>query len=114
MVCPTLREPDGLALSSRNIRLTTEQRRIAPCIAAALKESCTLACEKSVMEVIDWVVSTLNSEPGLHVEYFEIVDGESLQSIRDWQESTQPTGCIAVFCGEVRLIDNIKYVSNRN
>ena len=110
VVCPTLREADGLALSSRNIRLTAEQRRIAPIIAATLKESCTFSPNKSVREVIDWVVNTLNEEPELHVEYFEIVDGGSLKPILDWKESAQPTGCIAVFCGEVRLIDNVKYV----
>ena len=109
VACPTLRETDGLALSSRNIRLTAEQRRIAPFIASTLKESCTFVHEKNVREVIDWVVNTLNSKPELHVEYFDIVDGESLRPIFVWKESTQPTGCIAVFCGKVRLIDNIKY-----
>ena len=109
VACPIIRETDGLALSSRNVRLTTEQRQIAPLIASTLKKSCTFVSEKRVQEVIDWVVNTLNNEPVLHVEYFEIVDGKSLQPIHNWNESTAPTGCIAVFCGEVRLIDNIKY-----
>ena len=109
VACPTLRETDGLALSSRNVRLTAEQRQIAPLIAATLKESCTFVPEKSIQYVIDWVMNTLSREPVLRMEYFEIVDGESLQPILDWKDSTVPTGCIAVFCGEVRLIDNIKY-----
>ena len=109
VACPTLREADGLALSSRNVRLSAEQRRIAPLIAATLKESCTFVSEKSVQEVVSWVINILNREPEFNVEYFEIVDGKSLQSIRNWEEATEPTGCIAVFCGNVRLIDNIKY-----
>jgi len=109
VACPIIRETDGLALSSRNVRLSTEQRQIAPLIASTLKESCTFVAEWSVKEMIDWVVNTLNNEPGLRVEYFEIVDEKSLQPILDWEASTAPTGCIAVYCGEVRLIDNIKY-----
>ena len=109
VACPTLRESDGLALSSRNVRLTAEQRLIAPIIAATLSKSCTFVAEKNVQEVSEWVVNTLNSKPELRVEYYEIVDGKSLQPILDWEESMQPTGCIAVFCGDVRLIDNIKY-----
>jgi len=113
VACPTIREADGLALSSRNVRLSAGQRRIAPYIAATLNESCTFVPEKSVQEVIGWVKKTLNREPEFRVEYFEIVDGERLQPIRHWNDSTEPTGCIAVFCGEVRLIDNIKYKNCR-
>jgi pantoate--beta-alanine ligase len=109
VACPILREPDGLALSSRNVRLTPEQRQIAPLIAATLKESRTFAASKSVREVVDWVVNTLNEAPLMHVEYYEIVDGESLRPVREWSESNEPVGCIAVFCGDVRLIDNVKY-----
>ena len=109
VACPTLRDADGLALSSRNVRLSVEQRQIAPLIAATLKESCNFVPEKSVREVIDRVVNTLNRESAFRVEYFEIVDGQTLQPIQNWEDSTEPTGCIAVFCGEVRLIDNVKY-----
>ena len=107
--CPTLREPDGLAMSSRNMRLTPEQRRIAPRIAAVLEESRTFAPDKRVSEVTDRVVRILNGTPFLRVEYFAIVDGTSLQPIEEWSESKEPVGCIAVFCGDVRLIDNVKY-----
>jgi pantoate--beta-alanine ligase len=107
--CPTVREADGLALSSRNARLSAGQRQIAPAIAATLKESRTFVPGKSVREVTDWVVNKLNNEPVFRVEYFEIVDSKTLQQIREWEESTEPIGCIAVFCGEVRLIDNVKY-----
>ena len=107
--CPIIREDDGLAMSSRNSRLTPEQRQIAPMIARTLKESCTFASSKSAKEIKDIVINTLNNTSSLRVEYFEIVDGNTLQPVNDWKETTTPVGCITVFCGEVRLIDNIKY-----
>lgn len=107
--CPIKREADGLALSSRNTRLTPELRQKAPLIAHTLKESTTFAPGKSVQEVIDFVVNTINADPDMRVEYYEIVDGNTLEAIKDWSETDYPVGCITVFCGEVRLIDNIKY-----
>lgn len=107
--CPILREADGLALSSRNTRLTPGQRQKAPLIARTLKESTTFAAGKSVRETIDYVVNTINSEPVMRVEYYEIVDGNTLESIQNWSDTDYPVGCITVYCGEVRLIDNIKY-----
>ena len=107
--CPIIREADGLALSSRNVRLTPEQRQKAPLIARTLKESTTFVPGKSVQEVIDYVVNTINSDPVMEVEYYEIVDGNTLESIKNWSDTDYPVGCITVFCGEVRLIDNIKY-----
>ena len=107
--CPIVREADGLALSSRNTRLTPALRQKAPLIARTLQESKALAATKSVREVIDYVVSTLNVDPDLEVEYYEIVDGDSLVSIQDWKDTSYAVGCVTVYCGEVRLIDNIKY-----
>ena len=107
--CPIVREVDGLALSSRNTRLSPELRQKAPLIARTLKESTTFAAGKSVQEVIDFVVNTINSDPDLRVEYYQIVDGDSLEAIKDWSETDYPVGCVTVFCGDVRLIDNIKY-----
>ncbi|MCD7932482.1 MAG: pantoate--beta-alanine ligase [Tannerellaceae bacterium] len=109
VACPILREPDGLAMSSRNVRLTPSQRQNAPVIARTLKESTTFVPGKSVEEVKAYVIETINREPEMKVEYFEIVDGNTLESIRDWSETQFPVGCITVFCGPVRLIDNIKY-----
>jgi pantoate--beta-alanine ligase len=107
--CPILREADGLAMSSRNVRLTGEQRQKAPLIAQTLKESINFVPDKTVREVRDFVINRLNNEPFLRVEYFEIVDGHTLMFIHQWAETTYPVGCIAVFCGDVRLIDNIMY-----
>ncbi len=55
------------------------------------------------------VESAIADAPGLRLEYFEIVDGDTLQEISDWEETSYVVGCITAFCGEVRLIDNIKY-----
>ena len=107
--CPILREDDGLALSSRNVRLTPEQRQKAPLIARTLKESTNFAAVKSVQEVIDYVVNTINADPVMRVEYYEIVDGNTMESIKNWSDTDYAVGCITVYCGEVRLIDNIKY-----
>ena len=107
--CPILREADGLAMSSRNSRLSLEQRQKAPIIAQTLKESVDLRKNKRVEDVIAFVKETLDREPELSVEYYEVVDGNSLQSISSWDETDFPVGCIAIYCGEVRLIDNIKY-----
>jgi pantoate--beta-alanine ligase len=107
--CPTMREADGLAMSSRNLRLTDEQRLKAPLIAQTLKESAILAQCKTVGGVREFVINTLNNEPLLNVEYFEIANRHTLAPINNWTETIHPIGCIAVFCGNVRLIDNITY-----
>lgn len=105
--CPIVREDDGLALSSRNTRLNEEQRRQAVQISQTLFKAVGLVGEKSVDEVKEFVISTVNSVPLLDVEYFEIVDGYSLQAISSWNEAEWVVGCITVNVGDVRLIDNI-------
>jgi len=109
IACPIVREADGLAMSSRNARLSPEQRHFAPAIARTLKESLIFASQTSVHEVASRVIKTLNDIPCMRVEYYEIVDGHTLQPVKEWDETDYPVGCIAVFCGDVRLIDNIKY-----
>lgn len=109
IACPIVREADGLALSSRNVRLSTEERREAPQIYRILSESRSWAKDMSPQQVIERVTEQINAVPHLRVEYFEIVDTDSLQPIASWSDSPAPHGCITVFCGEVRLIDNIAY-----
>jgi len=109
IACPILRDADGLALSSRNARLSSTQRQKAPAIARILKESATFAPTKSLEEVKRFVIESINEVEEMNVEYYEIVDEESLKPINDWEESESPVGCITVFCGAVRLIDNIHY-----
>ena len=108
--CPIVREADGLALSSRNARLSAEQRQQALKISQTLFESRDFAKSHSVSETRQMVEEAINQAPGLRLEYFELVDGNTLQSIESWDDTTYAVGCITVYCGEVRLIDNIKYV----
>jgi len=107
--CPIVREPDGLAMSSRNMLLTPEMRKNAPVIAETLSESLNFAPGKTVKETIDLVTEKINNTGELEVEYFEIVDGDTLQAVENWDDSNYIVGCIAVFAGKVRLIDNVTY-----
>ena len=94
-------------MSSRNERLTPEQRKKAVEISKVLFESRNFASQLSPIELTNWVVEKINAVEGLTVEYFEIVNSTTLQTLNSW--SKPAVGCIAVFCGEVRLIDNIRY-----
>ncbi|WP_321332813.1 pantoate--beta-alanine ligase [uncultured Bacteroides sp.] len=107
--CPILREEDGLALSSRNARLSASERENALKISQVLFKSRTFAATHSVSETQQFVEDAITVQPGLRLEYFEIVDGNTLQRVGYWEETPYVVGCITVFCGEVRLIDNIKY-----
>lgn len=107
--CPIVREADGLALSSRNARLSDEQRIQALQISKTLFASVEYAQTYTLAETKAFVESAISTAEGLRLEYFEIVDGNSLQTVCDWKDSSYIVGCITVFCGEVRLIDNIKY-----
>lgn len=107
--CPIIREEDGLALSSRNARLSSEEREIALKISQTLFKSRTFAADHSVVETVRFVEDAIAAEKGLRLEYFKIVDGNTLQDLGDWADTNYAVGCITVFCGEVRLIDNIKY-----
>ena len=106
---PILREDSGLALSSRNERLTKGQKAIATKIYATIKSSIEAVSTSSVKETIRSVIAAINREEELNVEYYDIVDGYTLQPIKNWSETNYAVGCIAVFCGDVRLIDNITY-----
>jgi len=106
---PIVREPGGLAMSSRNERLTEQEKINASQIYRALRESIQMTDTVTPGRLTDLVIEQINSVPGLSVEYFEIVDGDSLQLVSSWHDSGYIVGCIAVYCGEVRLIDNIRY-----
>ncbi len=105
--CPTMREHDGLAMSSRNQRLTDEQRKNAPHIYKTLVEARNKASEISVEELKVWVSQKIDENVFLETEYFEIVDEEQLKPISSWDEPVNKVACIAVFCDKIRLIDNI-------
>lgn len=109
--CPIIREKDGLALSSRNTLLSDGERTIALNISRTLFSSVEYAKSHTLEDTKTWVINSINSVDGLRVEYYEIVDGNTLSSLANWDESDYIVGCITVFCGAipVRLIDNIKY-----
>ena len=109
--CPIVREADGLALSSRNALLSADERNLAVNISKILFASKEFALAHTVDETLTFVVDSINAHEGLEVEYYEIVDGDSLQKVSSWNDSESIVGCITVYCGQlpVRLIDNIRY-----
>ena len=104
--CPIVRAESGLALSSRNERLSEAEKETATNIYKTLKESVKWAKNASVSEVEQRVVDTINAIEGLEVEYYEIVDQTTLLPAKDFSHAI---GCVTVYCGPVRLIDNMKY-----
>ena len=109
--CETVREADGLAKSSRNTLLSADERKIAPKIYEALKASLEYAKTHTLQETHDKVVDDINAVDGLGVEYFSIVDGNTLLDVKNWEDSDYIAGCITVYCGKtpIRLIDHITY-----
>lgn len=106
---PIVREPDGLAMSSRNLLLRKNERSEAPKIFKALTKAIKLKGIKTIDEVRDQTIKEINKSHSLSVEYFEIVDEINLLPIKNWDANTGIFGCIAVKTGNVRLIDNIKF-----
>ena len=107
--CPIVREKDGLAMSSRNTLLSADERERALTISRTLFKSLEYAKINTLAETKAFVENVINGTYGLYLEYFQIVDGNTLQEIAEWSDSDYAVGCIALFCGKVRLIDNIVY-----
>ena len=107
--CPIVREEDGLAMSSRNMLLTAEERERALIISQTLFKSVEWAQEHSLAATKAFVEEAINAVDAFRLEYFQIVDGNTLQPVEEWDDSNYIVGCIALFCGNIRLIDNIKY-----
>lgn len=109
--CPIVREADGLAMSSRNTLLSADERAIAPKIYEAMKDGVKYAKKHTLNDTRMHVIDKINAVDGLEVEYFSIVDGDSLLDISDWSESDNVVGCITVYCGKtpIRLIDHIRF-----
>jgi pantoate--beta-alanine ligase len=109
IACPIIREESGLARSSRNELLSAEERKKAALISEVLSKSVNFAKEMSVEEVKNWVCEQFTHDEVFKMDYYDIVDGNSLQSISSWEDSDFIVGCIAIYCGKIRLIDNIHY-----
>lgn len=109
VMCPTVREEDGLAMSSRNVRLSPEMRAKAPVIYQTLQWAKSALAEGFPARDIQNEALRMLSEAGLRPEYFEIVDGATLLNIKDNDKSDFIVACTAAFAGDVRLIDNIVF-----
>ena len=108
--CPIKRHDDGLAMSSRNVRLSAEQRAKAPQIHHILAQSVEESINNHDIKALQQsVVDAINAFDGMEVEYYQIVDAYSLQPVTEWDGKQPLVGCVTVWMGDVRLIDNIKY-----
>lgn len=107
--CPIVREADGLAMSSRNTRLSADERTTALNISRILFESQEFAKSHTLAETKAFVEEGIAAIGGLRLEYYEVVDARTMQTVGEWEDAESIVGCITVFCGEVRLIDNIRY-----
>ncbi len=105
VACPTIREPDGLAMSSRNALLSAEERKIAPMISRVLFAANEKAATEPVIKIVSWAKKEFASEHKMQLEYFEIADAETLQPVAEIRR--QAVACAAVKLGTVRLIDNV-------
>jgi pantoate--beta-alanine ligase len=111
VACPIVREADGLAMSSRNMLLTPEQRSHVPLISKTLFMAKEMTGNRSPDETRQFVSGRINQDPLLQTEYFEIVNDSTLQPVKSWGEAGGKIGCLAVKVGTIRLIDNIVFSS---
>ena len=107
IACPIVREPSGLAMSSRNSRLTEHQRRASSRIYSRLCQVLKMQPNHTIAELKNWVLQEFNKDSDLALEYFEISNPNTLIPSLNWSSSATHIACIAIFVGEVRLIDNI-------
>jgi len=106
--CNTVREPDGLAMSSRNMRLSIAERQVAPVIYEVLYRVREKAGKMPVKELREWAIRKIQEHPSIRVEYFEIGDKETLMPLENWSLKSRAVAFTAVFLGDVRLIDNLE------
>ena len=105
--CPIIRENDGLAMSSRNTRLSKEERKLAPFIYETLVHASELMDALSPSQLKEWVILQFKKQSALELEYFEIVEDKGLMPVAKWDEEVNKVACLAVLLGGVRLIDNL-------
>jgi pantoate--beta-alanine ligase len=107
--CLTVREPDGLAMSSRNMRLTAGEREIAPLIYETLSDVKEKAGTLPVNTLKEWAVKKINENPAFEVEYIEIADKNTLLPLENWESKEKAIVLAAVKLNEIRLIDNLEF-----
>jgi pantoate--beta-alanine ligase len=107
IACPIIREAGGLAMSSRNQLLSSEEKEHAKNISRTLFKAVELKDELSVAKLEKWAEENLNNDPLIDVEYFKVVDTKSLMPVKKWEDPGEKIACVAIKIGRVRLIDNI-------
>ena len=107
--CKIHREKDGLAMSSRNLRLTEPQRKSASFIYKTLTEAKEKSSTSSFSEIDNWVEQKFHNHPELKLEYFEIAEETTLKTTSNRDSQKKYRAFIAVFAGKIRLIDNISF-----
>lgn len=105
--CPIVREADGLAMSSRNMRLTPEAREAAPAIYKSMVDACDDYSWFTPQGISGLVSTYIELNPELRVEYAQVVDTITLQPLIEWNDASHAILCVAVFAGDIRLIDNL-------
>jgi pantoate--beta-alanine ligase len=105
--CPIVREKNGLAMSSRNERLTPLERERAAIICQTLIQAKEQQTSKTIAELKEYAISNIKTEPLIQLEYFEISNAETLEPVTDYSQAKSIVACIALKLGAVRLIDNI-------
>lgn len=108
--CPIVREKDGLAMSSRNMRLTEAERMLAPEIQRNIKHAISFAPKKDVNDIKEIFATEMSKRKEFQVEYFEISEESTLQPIVSWEQAEFPRAFVAVYLGKIRLIDNLKII----
>ncbi|MEA3460596.1 MAG: pantoate--beta-alanine ligase [Bacteroidota bacterium] len=109
VACPIIREKDGLAMSSRNIRLSKEERKLAPFIFETLMEARMKKEDLTPRQLKEWVRLQFELQTAFELEYFEIIEDKGLTSIEEWDDEVNKVACLAVQLGEVRLLDNLNF-----
>jgi pantoate--beta-alanine ligase len=107
--CPIVREKDGLAKSSRNVRLSKDERKMAPFIYETLIQARKKMETLTPSQLKEWVALQYKKQGKMELEYFEIVEDKELMPLENWNDKVNKVGCIAVHLGGVRLIDNMKF-----
>ncbi|MCD6332051.1 MAG: pantoate--beta-alanine ligase [Bacteroidales bacterium] len=108
IACPIVREPDGLAMSSRNIRIPGEIRPFAAIIHQALLSARSAANQLSPGQLVRQIREMIDQAPGITTEYVEIADELTLQPVAQWDQNTPVRCFIAAYAGQIRLIDNMR------
>jgi pantoate--beta-alanine ligase len=111
VACKIIREADGLAMSSRNMRLSQEQRSVAPFIYKTISKAVSEWRQYSPDGLKEWVSKEFAGNDQFKLDYFELSDANNLQPVKQWKSGQECIACIAVYMGEIRLIDNIRFIS---